>query len=290
MDGIILFADNDPESRETWGRVLTNKGYDVRLARNPQEARDILQRMEVDVAILDLRLVDDTDENDVSGLLLAGEEIYRQVPKIILTAFQTGYKNLRDVLGPLVDGLPPAIAFVHKDEGPQALIEVIQKTYERWPHLRLSTVKVSEQIKSDHEGARRQSRWNYLAAFILSILGSIIIFAGISLAWFNQLAIGIVGTSGGIVVEILSYLFFSRVNSANERMDVYHKELLQTYWFEFLLAACEELPSQKRIKCETQIILTATKNWLEHSSNSLPVLQNQKNVRKTETRKVMSKP
>ena len=210
MKEIILFADNDPGSRETWGRFLVNEGYDVRLARNPQEARDILQSVEVDVAILDLRLVDDTDENDVSGLLLAREETYRQVPKIILTAFQTGYKNLRDVLGPLVEGLPPTIAFVHKDEDPQALIEVIQKTHDYWPRLRLSIAKVSEQIKGDHEGARWQARWNYLAAFILSVLGCIIIFAGISLAWFNQLAIGIVGTSGGIIVEILSYLFFSQ--------------------------------------------------------------------------------
>lgn len=280
MRNVMLFADNEEESRITWGRILTNAGYDVRLARDPQEARDILQSVGVDVAILDLRLVDDKDENDISGLLLSKEKAYRHMPKIILTAFQTGYRNLREVLGPIIDDLPPAVAFVHKDEGPQALLEVIRKTLELWPRLRLSTAKVSEQIKSDHEEARQQARLNYRAAFVLSILGCIIIFAGIGLAWLNQLAIGIVGTAGGIVAEILSYIFFSRVNLANDRMDVYHKELLQTYWLEFLLAACEELPSEKRVACIERAITAASDSWLSRSPGLHTLSQTRENAEK----------
>jgi CheY-like chemotaxis protein len=281
MKEVILFADNDADSRKSWGRILMRAGYDVQLARNPEEARDILDRMEIDVAVLDLRLVDDKDKNDISGLLLAKEEKYRQVPKIILTAFQTGYRNLRDVLGSLMEDIPPAVAFVHKDEGPQALIETIQKTRVFWPRLRLSTAKVSEQIKSDHESTRQQARLNYIATFTLSILGSIIIFAGIGLAWSNQLTIGIVGTTGGVIIEVLSYLFFHRVTLSNDRMDNYHKELLQTYWLEFLLATCEELPSKNRVACMEQAITIATKNWLASSPDTAPLLH-PKNTQKTD--------
>jgi CheY-like chemotaxis protein len=267
MKKTILLADNNEASRSSWGRVLTGAGYNVQLARNTSEAHNILQSMEVDIAVLDLRLENDDDENDISGLLLAKDEAYRNIPKIILTAFHAGYKNLRDVLGALVEDIPPAIAFVHKDEGPQALIEVIKKTSTYWSHLQLSTAKVSQQIKNDHNDARQQAKWNYAAAFILSLLGGIVIFAGISLAWSNQLTIGVVGTSGGIVIEVLSYLFYHRVNLANNRMDVYHKELLQTYWLEFLLATCEKLPLEKRAICTEQIITTATNNWIVSMSD-----------------------
>ncbi len=260
----ILFADNNADSRESWGRILTSAGYKVCFACKPDEVRKILQKGEIDLAILDLRLEDDGDEHDISGLHLAKEGSYRQVPKIILTAFQTKYRDLRDVLGNMVEDLPPAVAFVHKNEEAHVLLGVIQKTLDLWPRLRVATSKVVDQIRNDHREAREQARWNYRVAFVLALVGCGIIFAGIGLAWSKQeqVTIGIVGTTGGIIVEALSYLFFNRVNLANERMDLYHKELLQTYWLEFLLAACEELPSKKRISCVEKAIATATKNWL----------------------------
>jgi hypothetical protein len=121
--------------------------------------------------------------------------------------------------------------------------------------------KVSEQIKSDHDEARRQARLNYRTTFGLSILGASIIFLGIGLAWVDQLAIGLVGTTGGIIIEVMSYLFFARVNLANDRMDSYHQELLQTEWFEFLLAASEELPFERRAACIEKLIYTAVESW-----------------------------
>jgi CheY-like chemotaxis protein len=265
MKNIILLADNQPEDLASWQRILSNGGYEVRLARNPEEARSVMRSNKIDVAVIDLRLVDDNDENDISGLILAKEEAFRHIPKIILTAFGVGYSDLRDVLGPVVDELPPTVAFVKKDEHPQVLTEVIRQTIENWPRLRVALAKVSEQIKNDHEEARRQARLNYRAAFWLSVLGAIIIFTGIGLAWLSQLAIGLVGTAGGIVTEVLSYLFFSRVNLANNRMDTYHRELLLTHWFEFLLAASEELPIDKRIACKERMISTVAENWLVSS-------------------------
>lgn len=262
MKKTILVADNQPEDLASWQRILINAGYDVQTAQSPEAARVVLQETRVDLAIIDLRLRDDQDENDVSGLLLAKEKAFRHIPKIILTAFSIGYSDLRQVLGPIADDLPPTVAFVKKDERPQVLLEVARQTLETWPRLRAAMANVSEQIRRDHEDARYQARLNYRAAFVLSLVGAVIMFMGIGMAWSGMLAIGLVGTAGGIMIEFLSYLFFARVNLANERMDFYHRELLQTHWFDFLLAATEELPADMRKEHVGKLISTSMESWL----------------------------
>src|SRR6476659_4135176 len=110
MKQTILLADNNQGARERWARVLREAGYEVYLAKNPEEAREILDGEKIGLAILDLRLEQDTDEHDLSGVWLAKERAYRDIPKIILTAFQPRFGELRDVLGTLVDELPHAVA------------------------------------------------------------------------------------------------------------------------------------------------------------------------------------
>jgi CheY-like chemotaxis protein len=262
MRNVLLLADNEAKFRETWGKILSDAGYDIRLASNPEQVRALLRETGIDLAILDLRLVDDEDEKDVSGLEVATDKAFRHIPKIVLTAFPTSYENLRKTLGPTLDELPPAIAFVDKAEGPKALLEVIHHALAIWPRLRMSTAKVSEQIKADHRVARQQARLNYVVAFAVSVLGFLVIFTGICLAWFDKLAIGIVGTASGIILEALGYLFFTRLDLANDRMDTYHRELLQTYWLELLLAACEQLPSERQVVCTERAIGVAIDGWL----------------------------
>lgn len=262
MRNVLLLADNEAEFRETWGKVLADARYDISPASNPEQARNLLREAGIDLAILDLRLVDDEDENDISGLKVATDKAFLHIPKIVLTAFPTSYENLREALGSTLDELPPAIAFVDKAEGPKALLEVARHALEIWPRLRMSTAKVSEQIKADHRVARQQARLNYAVAFAVSILGFLLIFSGICLVWFDKLTTGIVGTASGIILEALGYLFFTRLDLANDRMDIYHKELLQTYWLELLLAACEQLPSKRQVVYTERAIGAAIDSWL----------------------------
>lgn len=261
MKQTLLLADNDDGFRETWRKVLATAGYEVALASNPQQARSILQESSVDLAILDVRLEDD-EPTDISGLELASDKAFRHIPKIMLTGFPTSFENLRRVLGPTVDELPAATAFVDKAEGPKKLLEVIHQTFATWPRLRMSTIKVSEQTKADYEAARRQAKLNYGVAFTVSIFGFLVIIAGICLAWGNKLTIGIVATASGLIIETLSYLFFKRLDTANARMDTYHRELLETYWLELLMGACEYLPAQRQVACTEQAISAAINRWL----------------------------
>jgi CheY-like chemotaxis protein len=262
MKNLLLLAENDPKACKVWGIVLSQAGYDLRYASNSAEARDVLRRISVDLAILDLRLEDDDSEADISGLEVANEKAFRHIPKLILTAFETTYTNLRKVLGPSVNELPPAIAFVHKDEGPRAMLEVVEDALRSWPRLRMATLKVSERIATDYHAVKLEADLQYALAIAISIMGLMPVFGGTCLAWLSHVTIGVVGTTAGVILEAVGYLVFARLDVANARMDSYHGELAQTYWLELLPAAAELLPAEKQVACMEQAIETAVSTWL----------------------------
>lgn len=258
---IILFADNDSDCLRTRSEFLEQEEYRVIPALNPTEARRVLERGGIDLAILDIRLEDDDDEKDISGLILA-KEVARSVPKIILTGFPS-HEYVREALRPQLEGLPAAVDFVAKQDGPEALLRAIRKALEfggEW--LRETIDGIAERLAKDYEDARRQSQMNYRASLGVAILGIVIIFVGTALTLEGILAFGIASAVGGIVTEAVSYLFFRRVDVANERMDRYHAESLQTRRFENLLASCDEISSlEKREACKERVIDTARAYW-----------------------------
>jgi len=122
--GVILFADNHPEflyCRKTW---LEQAGYSVLTASNPQEARSILNSTHVDLAILDIRLEDDNDEKDISGLLLA-RGIARSVPKIMLTRYPS-VDGVRAALSPNVPGGAVAADYIAKSDDHTAFLRAVE--------------------------------------------------------------------------------------------------------------------------------------------------------------------
>ena len=131
----ILFVDNDADFLNTRSEFLVAAGYEVLKALTIEEAKQLLQDASIHLAILDIRMVDHDDDKDISGLLLAKEPAYRAVPKIILTGFPT-YQAVREALGPALDGLPPAVNFVAKQEGPEVLIQVVERAFTE--HVRIS--------------------------------------------------------------------------------------------------------------------------------------------------------
>ena len=135
MNGVVLFADNDPDFLDTRAEFLEQAGYRVRKAYTLAQARHLLAEAHLHLAILDLRLEDDDDEKDISGLILASEPAFRPVPKIILTGFPT-YHAVRQALGPALDPLPPAVDFLAKQEGPEALIQAVERAFTQ--HVRLN--------------------------------------------------------------------------------------------------------------------------------------------------------
>lgn len=134
----ILFMDNDPRFLDVQSRLLEQEGYTVYRALTVADAEVKLKNERIHLAILDIRVEDEDDGQDISGLLLAQNKVFQPIPKIILTG-HTGsrntYKYTRDVLGPTEAGLPPAINFIGKDEGPEVLIQAVQRALEQYVQL-----------------------------------------------------------------------------------------------------------------------------------------------------------
>lgn len=257
----ILFAENDSDARKKWGKLLEISGYGVLFATNPSETRSKLVNERIDLAILDVRLDNDKDETDISGLVLAADPSFIHIPKIILTGYRMDYKDQRKVWE-AVGGEPPAVvAFVGKDELPKILLEEIERAFNIWPHLSMLSSKVSEQIKADHDAVRSQAKWNYVLSLVLAIFGFVMIISGILLTWVGKLPGGIVGTTSGLILETIGYLFFTRMECSSKRMDVYHLELMQTYGVEFLLSVAERLPETLKAGVTEKLIYGVMKTW-----------------------------
>ena len=122
----ILLADNDPNFLLITRDFLESKGYHVLTAANPSAARNTLLTHKPDLAIVDLRLIDNNDELDKSGLRLAKEMMWAsEVPHIILTGFTSPVEHVRDALKRNPEGKAPAVNFVLKREGLPALLEAV---------------------------------------------------------------------------------------------------------------------------------------------------------------------
>ena len=126
----ILFADNDPDFLNTRAEFLELAGYTVLKAPSLADAERCLRELWSPVVILDIRLIDDSDEKDLSGLGLAKMEVCQAVVKIMLTGYPTT-ELVRELLGLQRSGQRLAVDVVGKDEGPEALIEALDRAFFR---------------------------------------------------------------------------------------------------------------------------------------------------------------
>jgi RNA polymerase sigma factor (sigma-70 family) len=124
MQTKILVADNDPGHLKIMKEFLRGKGYVVVVAATVPKAKLALQNEKVDLAILDLRLSNDRDGKDISGLTLA-KTVAPHIPKILLTRFPT-YMTVREALRSSKGGRAAAIDFVSKPEGLPAIGSVVE--------------------------------------------------------------------------------------------------------------------------------------------------------------------
>ena len=67
----VLVVDDNPDYRSTIKFFLANADFNVKTAANPKEAIEEIIQNPFDMAIIDIRLSNDFDEDDLSGLHLA---------------------------------------------------------------------------------------------------------------------------------------------------------------------------------------------------------------------------
>jgi DNA-binding NtrC family response regulator len=116
----IVLADNDPTYLKLAAELLKNRDYKVITAESDTKLVQILGSKEPDLAILDVRLKDDRDENDVSGIVLA-RTLAPKVPKLLLTR-RPSVEVYRRAFAP---GSFSQIGLVDKRDKPDALLAAV---------------------------------------------------------------------------------------------------------------------------------------------------------------------
>jgi hypothetical protein len=181
----------------------------------------------------------------------------------LLTGRRIPPEALGEAIGYDRDRLPAFVGIIAKDEVSQKLLPAMREALRQWPRLLLAAEKIAEQIRRDHASVRQQARYHYIAASIVAIIGFVIIFAGIALTWIDgqRWPSSLVNASTGLILEVLAFLFFVRLDRANERMDWYHHEIDQIYKLELLVTMGEQLPDATRLRALEKIVLNAADRW-----------------------------
>ena len=123
----ILFIDNDTDFVAGRKDRVVKDGFLVITACDPKTAWKILGQRKIDIVILDIRLQDDSDERDMSGLRLAEEIAKLQLPIIILTGYPVP-QHIIEILRIVGNGSPFKVDIVGKQEGYEAMSLAISRT------------------------------------------------------------------------------------------------------------------------------------------------------------------
>jgi DNA-binding NarL/FixJ family response regulator len=125
----VLVVDNDECLVQAAKHALELREYYVPTARTATEAKSILDQERIHVAIIDIRLEDDSDEYDRSGLALA-REVDSAVGKVIITGFPLTSDAAYQIYGSDATGIDPVPRFVPKEEGPHALLRGVDWVFQ----------------------------------------------------------------------------------------------------------------------------------------------------------------
>lgn len=131
----LLVADNDLTFLSLVKSYLQSEGYYVLTATSPEEAEQMLNTHYVHMATFDLRLINDNEPRDRSGLVLAKRVRFPAV-RIILTRFGE-YDDAIEAMRQDARGVPAVVDFVDKKKPlDEALLPSIRHNLAA--HLRLN--------------------------------------------------------------------------------------------------------------------------------------------------------
>ncbi len=128
MSDNIILIDNHKYFLESRKFLLQNDGFTVFPASNQDEAKDIARKYVISAAIIDVRLEDNDDERDESGLRLA-RELDPSIPKIMLTQYPA-ISGVREALRPSPEG-PIAEDYISKNDDYDELLRAVRKALRR---------------------------------------------------------------------------------------------------------------------------------------------------------------
>src|SRR5262249_53562117 len=144
----LLLADNDPDYLDAARRFFEKAHFAVKTTGNPAEAKAALEQGRIDLAILDIRLVNNNDEKDFSGVHIA-RTVAPEIPKILLTKWPT-YEAIVKSFGSSPNGLPRPVDCVDKNAGLQVLLTAVRNTLESDSTYRASSNNLASKLDQDY--------------------------------------------------------------------------------------------------------------------------------------------
>ncbi len=120
----ILFVENQPDKIQAIVWLLRDRGYAVEVISDLTEAREALKVRWRHLVVVDVRMIDDQDDHDFSGLHLVTEELDPALRKFVLTSYPT-YETATKVLRHFPGQLPPAVDFLSKLEPAENVVQRI---------------------------------------------------------------------------------------------------------------------------------------------------------------------
>jgi DNA-binding NarL/FixJ family response regulator len=124
----VLLADNHKGFLNAFGKALELEGYHVFLADSADVAKKVLRRERVHVAVIDIRLEDDNDPHDRSGLELA-TCVDDVVSKVLISNYEMTIDDVYKVYGSIPAQIEPTPLFVPKRAGTAGRLEAVRKAF-----------------------------------------------------------------------------------------------------------------------------------------------------------------
>jgi nucleoside phosphorylase/CheY-like chemotaxis protein len=131
----VLVVENDPDVREATKDTLDLEGYQVYAAEGDgevlvQQAHRLLKVHRCHAIILDLRLFSDNDPDDMSGFEFARDVVTKRYPWVACMLL-TGYGSFELARQTLTGPDAVAAEIVLKEQGPQALVDAVDRVFSR---------------------------------------------------------------------------------------------------------------------------------------------------------------
>lgn len=138
----VLVVENRLQTLEKNRSLFEDEGYRVLTASDPEEAKARAEEEVIHLAVIDIRLRDDDDKTDLSGLLLAADlaDLHPSIYKVVTTAQEWDGlpKLILDALSPDEQGRVQAANFVPvKLYHPTKLLEVVNEAFQN--NIRIDT-------------------------------------------------------------------------------------------------------------------------------------------------------
>ena len=281
----ILFVEKISMYRDSVRDFLVFYDYYVITAGDPETAVELAVREKPSLAVIDVRLLDDADDKDESGLNLA-RKLGAALPKIMLTAFPS-YQAVRGALAPL-EGPPIADRFVAKQEGLHKLLNAIRELLGKLkPELGLETLGPFEvQTKTTLPGEIKQiepgefvshirkneealeeeivvalkreiSRISQLhQARLIAVVASVaLILVAIAASFGGATKLGWVSMAASIITNVINAWFSRPQERAYQQERELREQLASVRADKRLLSLCDSLESPaERDKCRKEMI------------------------------------